>query len=89
MKDAKALLSFAVLMASLAPAVEATSAVAPRGGEAALIVADAAVEFSARGVLLSWRAGLHVLLFLLLLRVIDRPFNIICYMLEELCILGC
>ena len=52
-KDAKALLSFAVLMASLAPRVEVTSAVVPRDGEAALIVADAAVELSARGNLLS------------------------------------
>ena len=65
MKDAKALLSFAVLMASLAPVIEATSAVVPRDGEATLIVADAAVEFSARGILLSWKAGLHLLLFLL------------------------
>ena len=40
-------------------------AVQPRDGEAALIMADAAVELSARGIMISWRAGLHLLLFLL------------------------
>ena len=68
-KDAKALVSFAVLMASLAPVVvEGTTAVAPRDGGAAppaIILGDAAVELSARGIMISWRALLHFLLFLL------------------------
>ena len=63
------MVSFAVLMASLAPAVvEGTTAVAPVTGEAAppmIILGDAAVELSARGIMISWRALLHFLLFLL------------------------
>ena len=58
-------MSFAVLMASLAPVVvEGSSAVVPLE-EPALIVADAGVEFSARGIMITWRMGFHLLLFLL------------------------